>query len=244
VPSPPIAGPAGGIGYRRAVALYDRLAAPLWEATVGRRALARVRAELVAQVPPGAAALDLGAGTGRSTRLVLEHANPARVVCVDAAPPMLAELQRRVDDPRVETVESDAASLPFPEDSFDVVVSLWLLETLPDPLAAIREALRVLAPDGTVIAAFSTTPGAPGRRLLHQLIEAVMQPGFAGRFLPESQRPLHRCSKTCAHRHEYGMTTVAVFGKACRLSALALSGTPAGAAPDAAGTTSGAGEPG
>lgn len=211
---------AESLGYRRGAALYDRLAGPLWEATVGRRALARVRAEISAQAPADATVLDLGAGTGRSTQLVLGCAQPARVVAVDASAAMLTRASRRVRDSRVEWVLADARSLPLPDDTFDVVVSLWLLETLPDPVAAIVEALRVLASAGTVIAAFSTTPSTPGRHALAHLIEAVMQRGFAGRFLPEVQRPLHRCTMTCIHRHQYGLSTVAVFGKACQLSAV------------------------
>lgn len=206
-------------GYERGAPLYDRLAAPVWEATVGRRAVQWVRNELRLHVPEGGSVLDLGAGTGRSTRLALEAADPGRVVAIDASPAMVAQARRRMEDPRVELRVGDAGALPFSDESFDAVLSLWMLETLPDPLPAVREALRVIKPTGVVIAAFSTTP-ARRRGPLPQLIEAVMEPVFAGRFLSEDERPLHGCTKRCAHRFDLGMTTVGVFGKDCRPASL------------------------
>lgn len=47
-----------------------------------------------------------------------------------------------------------------------------------------------------------------------------MQRLFAGRFLPEHERPLHACTMDCTHRYDYGYAAVAVFGKRCQLPAL------------------------
>jgi ubiquinone/menaquinone biosynthesis C-methylase UbiE len=215
-------------GYHGGASLYDRLAAPLWEATVGRRAIQWVRNELRLHVPAGGSVLDLGAGTGRSTRLILDATSPGHVVAVDASADMLAQARRRLFDPRVDFRQTDAQDLPFADASFDAVLSLWMLETLPDPLTAVRQALRVLRPTGALVAAFSTTP-TRGRSLLPRLIEAVMQPVFAGRFLADDERPLHGCTKRCAHRFSLGMTTVGVFGKDCYAPAV-LSLPPSAAA--------------
>ena len=46
-----------------------------------------------------------------------------------------------------------------------------------------------------------------------------MQRLFAGRFLPENERPLHACTMHCTHRDDYGYVTVAVIGKGCQLPA-------------------------
>ena len=49
------------------------------------------------------------------------------------------------------TVHADAARLPFADQTFDVVVCLEVLEHLPRPVEALREACRVLKPEGRVI---------------------------------------------------------------------------------------------
>lgn len=54
------------------------------------------------------------------------------------------------------TVEGDAESLPFPDASFDVVLSTQVLEHLKNPARALREAVRVLRPAGRLVL---TVPG-------------------------------------------------------------------------------------
>jgi ubiquinone/menaquinone biosynthesis C-methylase UbiE len=44
--------------------------------------------------------------------------------------------------------EADATALPFPDAHFDTVVCTLALCTIPDPAAAVREAVRVCKPDG------------------------------------------------------------------------------------------------
>ncbi|MGI8730337.1 MAG: class I SAM-dependent methyltransferase [Solirubrobacteraceae bacterium] len=207
-------------GYNAAAAWYDRLAAPLWERTAGRMALQRVRHEVRAYIPHGAHVLDVGGGTGRSTQLILDEADPASVVGIDSAATMLDQARHRVRDSRARFEVGDATALDFDDHSLDAVVVLWVLETLPDPLAALRECLRVLRPDGRVIAAFSSRPRRTTAALLARPAGTVMQHLFAGRFLTERERPLHTCSMECIHRHTFGYVTVTTFGKRCQLSAV------------------------
>jgi ubiquinone/menaquinone biosynthesis C-methylase UbiE len=207
-------------GYSAAADWYDRLAAALWEHTAGRTALKRVRHEVGHHITHGAHVLDVGAGTGRSTQLILDEADPASVVGIDNAAMMLDKARHRVRDPRARFDVGDATALDFDDDSLDAVVALWVLETLPDPLAALRECLRVLRPDGRVIAAFSSRPDRTTAALLARPAGTVMQHLFAGRFLTEQERPLHTCSMDCIHRHAFGYVTVTTFGKRCQLSAV------------------------
>lgn len=51
----------------------------------------------------------------------------------------------------IAVVDLDATGLPFEDDSFDVIFSKSLFEHLQDPLATMREAIRVLKPGGEVI---------------------------------------------------------------------------------------------
>jgi ubiquinone/menaquinone biosynthesis C-methylase UbiE len=116
-------------------ALYARLAA----------AMLRIAAITVRD----ARVLDLGAGTGVASRAALE-AGAAQAVAVDIAAAML---RRR--GPGIAPVVADAARLPFPAGTFDLVLSACCLSHLPDPQRAIHEARRV----GAVLVASAFAPG-------------------------------------------------------------------------------------
>jgi ubiquinone/menaquinone biosynthesis C-methylase UbiE len=93
-------------------------------------------------------ALDVGCGTGF---LSLELAGRGhRVVGIDLAPTMLELAGRKAKAQglaaRFET--ADAENLPYPAQSFDLVISRHVLWTLPHPEAAIDDWLRVLRPGG------------------------------------------------------------------------------------------------
>lgn len=102
--------------------------------------------------------LDVGCGTGELTRVLAEESG-GRVVGVDRDPAMLADLDLPVS-------RGDACTLPFPDDSFDLVVCQALLVNLPDPAAAVAEFARVardrvaaVEPDNGAVAVTSTVEG-------------------------------------------------------------------------------------
>jgi ubiquinone/menaquinone biosynthesis C-methylase UbiE len=67
----------------------------------------------------------------------------------------------------VEFVESEAERLPFPNESFDVVISNGVIDLIPDKDAVFAEILRVLAPGGRIQIADVTIQNpvsAEGRR--------------------------------------------------------------------------------
>jgi ubiquinone/menaquinone biosynthesis C-methylase UbiE len=102
-----------------------------------------------AGVAPGHRVLDVACGTGVVTRAAADRVAPSgRAVGVDLNEAML-QVARRVR-PDVEFRRADAAALPFPDGSFDAVLSQMALMFFPDPAAALREMARVAAPGGTV----------------------------------------------------------------------------------------------
>jgi SAM-dependent methyltransferase len=119
---------------------------PTWERHVAAYAAA---ADLL---PPGRT-LDLGCGVGHSYRLLA----PRETVGVDIAPEVLEGQDRT-------TIVADMRALPFPDGSFENVVSVQSIEHVPDPERVLAEARRVLVAGGT---AMFVTPnrltfGVPG----------------------------------------------------------------------------------
>ena len=130
--------------------------------------------------------LDLGAGTGL---VALELApRVARVVAFDISRGMLDRLQSRAIDKsltNVALVEGDMRSLPFDDESFDVVVSNYAFHHLDDPAKelALSEVRRVLVPGGRLVLCdmmFSLSLQSRDRRLLLDKIRALAARGPAG----------------------------------------------------------------
>lgn len=94
--------------------------------------------------------LDVACGTGRLLeRLAREHPH-RRLAGVDVNRPMLEQARQRCGDGvRLEVAE--AADLPFDDGAFDRVTCVSALHCFPEPAVALREAARVLAPDGRLI---------------------------------------------------------------------------------------------
>jgi malonyl-CoA O-methyltransferase len=142
---------------RRAVArAFDR-ASGSYDAAAELQA--RVRDELIGRleelkVEP-ATVLDLGAGTGHSTRGLKRKFPRALVVAADIAAGMLAQAgQQSRWLRRFERVRADAYSLPFRSASLDVVFSSLMLQWCDDLDAVFAEIARVLKPGGLLL--FST----------------------------------------------------------------------------------------
>ena len=102
-------------------------------------------------LPSGAQALEVGSGTGPVARKLAGWPDVERVVGVDPSPVFLAkaaELARGIENLSFE--EGDGRSIPFDDETFDLVVTHTLLCHVPGPGAVLDEARRVLRPGGTL----------------------------------------------------------------------------------------------
>jgi malonyl-CoA O-methyltransferase len=129
--------------FDRAARSYDKAAA--LQAEVRGRLLERL--DYVA-LEPGVI-LDVGCGTGHSSRALKDRFPRARVIALDIAEGMLAEADKRQSwRRRFARVCGDAARLPLAGGSVDLVFSNLTLQWCPDLDAAFAEFRRVLRPRG------------------------------------------------------------------------------------------------
>lgn len=109
--------------------------------------------------------LDVGTGTGYLLgQLVNVTDNKQHITAVDLSEQMLTNSQsfltkRKLMTPRVEFKQADCQALPWPDNSFDVYVSSYLFDLLPETelRSALKEMERVLVPDGHAILITMTT---------------------------------------------------------------------------------------
>lgn len=133
---------------------FDRVAA-IYDATRGvPEEVQQRRAERIiaaTHAGPETRFLELGVGTGRIALPLIERGH--RYTGVDLSEAMMDQLRAKLPPraPHATLVHGDVTSLPFPDDSFDVVLEFHVFHLVPDWRGALREAQRVLGPRGLFI---------------------------------------------------------------------------------------------
>ena len=131
------------VGHPIFAALYDQKSASAerrWMGERRRRLLAGARG----------AVLEIGGGTGTN---LAHYRDVDRVTIAEPDPFMRNRIDPKLEDARVpvEVSAAGAESLPFPDGSFDTVVSTLVLCTVPDQETALDEVRRVLRPGGRLL---------------------------------------------------------------------------------------------
>jgi ubiquinone/menaquinone biosynthesis C-methylase UbiE len=201
--------------YERAAARYDRVWRRLWLQVAGGSAENAMLDSVVraASTMDDPRVLDAGAGTGALSRRLTVALPKLCSVLVDLSPGMLAQAAN-LHAPRV---VASVQALPFADETFDLVVSAWVIETVDSPRAAVKEMLRVLRPGGALVYSFCYRPLRRRDRWRSGPTRAVVHALFAGHFLREEQTPYHDCAMSRRSSFARGAATVIVLSKCCTI---------------------------
>ena len=120
---------------------------------------AETREGLLARIEPllvdAKLVVDLGTATGATNKLLEKRFKPARIVAVDISHNMLMRAKAKTSWwSKTAFAQTNAAALPFANESVDVVFANLILPWLDDPTAAFSEVARVLRKGG--VFAFAT----------------------------------------------------------------------------------------
>ena len=148
-----------------AAAHYDSKWGISYDAVGQDQVVGKLRKALGAQPGHYARALEIGAGTGYFGLNLARAGIVERLSAADISPGMLTVLAETAGELglEVETAATEAAELPFEDESFDLVFGHAVLHHLPDLDGAFAEFARVLRPGGTI--AFCGEPSLYGDRL-------------------------------------------------------------------------------
>lgn len=121
--------------------------------------------------------LDVAAGTGRTAIPFAQTG--ATVIAIDLTPAMIARMRAKatlLDSGNLHTQQANARHLPFPDHTFDVVVSLRFFHLFPldDQTSLLREMHRVVRPGGQVLVEYNNARSF-----------------WVGGFIPDALRCLH-----------------------------------------------------
>jgi SAM-dependent methyltransferase len=103
--------------------------------------------------PPGSDVLEAGCGVGAQIVTVAPKNPLARFHSIDISPGSLAAARQRTEAAGITNVtfaQADIFALPFPAARFDHALVCFVLEHLPDPLAALMRLTAVVRPGGTI----------------------------------------------------------------------------------------------
>jgi len=166
--------------YRMYSGPYDYFWGPVFH--VGRK-----EAVLLANDQPGQRVLEVGVGTGLSLPYFRED---ARVVGIDVSRDMLVRAAKRARRRKLKNVEAlkhmDAENLQFPDNSFDVVLALYVASVVPNPDRFAAEMKRVCVPGGTIVLVNHFTSNSPVLRFIEKRLAPL-----AGAIGFHADFPLH-----------------------------------------------------
>jgi len=161
--------------------------------------------------------LDVGTGTGDLMRDMKQHYPQSRSFGLDFTLDMMRWGRSRHDHKHATWTAGNALHLPFPNNTFDTVISGFLLRNVTDLERSLREGYRVLKPGGRFVALDTTQPPqnllTPLIRFHLHTVIPFLGKMFAGRkdaytYLPRSTESFVRAERLLAYLAAIGFTKV------------------------------------
>ncbi|KAF9054556.1 S-adenosyl-L-methionine-dependent methyltransferase [Panaeolus papilionaceus] len=137
----------------------------------------------LAQSKPNLKLLDVGAGPGTISASLARYIPQGIVTATDISEDVLQQAKNHAKEVGCENIEfqvANAYSLPFPDDSFDIVHVSQVIGHLSDPVRGLKEILRVCVPGGIVgtrdadMRSWVMYPDLPGLRDFFDLLGGLM----------------------------------------------------------------------
>ncbi len=130
--------------------IYDKFAKNYDKvfASFNNRFLDKWREETLSYLPPKTRILEIGAGTGANFKF---YPKSECAVAFDISLQMLNFGESKIENRKIELVQANAESLPFPDNFFDAAFATLVFCSIPKPENAFRELQRVLQPGGKII---------------------------------------------------------------------------------------------
>ena len=151
---------------------------------LGREQAFRQRIADLARPQAGESVLDVGCGTGTLAMQALQRVGETgRVSGIDPSPQMIARASRKAErvglaiDFQVGVIEQ----LAFPDQSFDVVLSTFMMHHLPDDLKrqGLAEIARILKPGGRLLVLDMKGPAGPWKSRIADQPTLLKEAGFS-----------------------------------------------------------------
>jgi SAM-dependent methyltransferase len=126
-------------------------------------------------LPEGGSVLDLGSGAGANlARLILMHLPFGAYTGVDLTEAMLAQARAHYGHwPGVQFRQLNLITDPLPEGPFDLILSTWVFEHLPDPARVAHKAWEQLAPGGHMVLLLEAEADSWWSRLLNWVYPVI-----------------------------------------------------------------------
>jgi ubiquinone/menaquinone biosynthesis C-methylase UbiE len=127
-------------------------------------------------IQDGSKVIDLGCGDGRSISNLLSVNKKVDIVGVDHHPDTVIDTSEKFKErSNVQIIEADALSLPFPDNSFDVVLIMTFLANIENPDPLLEEIKRILNPKSFVLGSVFSEDALSERLKMYETISDVIE---------------------------------------------------------------------